>query len=251
MTIAQPDTNKPNLLEVNDVVKYFGGLAALDGISFKVRPGEIFGLIGPNGSGKTTLFDLITSRYPVDSGSIYFDGSSITGWETHKIARLGIGRTFQTLPSTGRLSVLENVMAAAFSRTADTRTARETALETLDFCGLLHRISSHAGALPYGERKRLEIARTMAIQPRLLLLDETVSGLNSVEMEAALALIGKIRDRGITIILVEHVMRVMMTLSDRIHAINLGRTIAEGTPKEMADHPAVIRAYLGEMDAPG
>ncbi|MCD6298651.1 MAG: ABC transporter ATP-binding protein [Deltaproteobacteria bacterium] len=235
-----------SLFEVKNLVKYFGGLAAVNDVSFKVEKGEIFGLIGPNGSGKTTMFNLISDYYKPTSGKIYFKGEDITGFKTHKICHLGIGRTFQVVKPLGRMSVLDNVIAAAFSRVSKKHQAHDLAMETLEFCELVHRKDVLAKSLPIGERKRLEITRAMATKPELLMLDETAAGLNPNELDAAIELIKRIRDKGVTIIIIEHIMKVIMTISDRIHAINFGQTIAEGTPQEMANSPAVIEAYLGE-----
>jgi len=234
------------LFEVKNLVKHFGGLAAVDNVSFQVEKGEIFGLIGPNGSGKTTIFNCISNYFPVTSGNISFMGQDITGMKTNKICKLGIGRTFQVVKPLGRLSVLDNVIAAAFSKVQTKHEARDVAMETLEFCGLLHREGVIAKSLPIGERKRLEITRAMATRPELLLLDETAAGLNPTELDGAIELIKKIRDKGVTIIIVEHIMKVIMTISDRIHAINFGQTIAEGIPKEVSNSRAVIEAYLGE-----
>lgn len=239
------------LFEIKNLSKHFGGLRAVDNVSFKVEKGEILGLIGPNGSGKTTIFNCISSYFPVTAGNIYFKGKEITGLKTNKICKTGIGRTFQVVKPLGRLSVLDNVIAAAFSRAGDKKEAREIALETIEFCGLMHRKDIVAKSLPIGERKRLEITRAMATGPELLLLDETAAGLTPTEVDLAIELIKKIRDNGVTIIIVEHIMKVMMTISDRIHAINFGSTIAEGTPEEVARNKAVIEAYLGEEYAKG
>jgi len=235
-----------SLFEVKNLVKHFGGLAAVDNVSFQVEKGEIFGLIGPNGSGKTTIFNCISSYFPVTSGNISFMGRDITGMKTNKICKIGIGRTFQVVKPLGRLSVLDNVIAAAFSKAQTKHEARDIAMETLDFCELLHRKDVIARSLPIGERKRLEITRAMATRPELLLLDETAAGLNPTELFGAIKLIQKIRDKGVTIIIVEHIMKVIMTISDRIHAINFGQTIAEGIPEEVSNNRAVIEAYLGE-----
>jgi len=232
--------------EVKNIVKHFGGLAAVDDVSFNVKEGEILGLIGPNGSGKTTIFNLISNYHKPTSGTIHFKGKDITRLKTHKICRLGIGRTFQVVKPLGRMTVLDNVIAAAFSRTNTKHEARDLAFETLGFCGLAHRKNIPAKSLPIGERKRLEITRAMATRPDLLLLDETAAGLNPSELDTAIDLIKKIRGKGIAIIIVEHIMKVIMTISDRIHAINFGQTIAEGTPLEVANKKEVIEAYLGE-----
>ena len=232
--------------EVRNLVKYFGGLAAVNNVSFDVKEGEIFGLIGPNGSGKTTIFNLISDYFAPTSGTIHFKDQDITGLKTYKICKLGIGRTFQVVKPLGRMTVLDNVIAAAFSKVHSKQEARSLALETLEFCELAHRKEVLAKSLPIGERKRLEITRAMATQPELLLLDETAAGLNPSELDAAIVLIKKIREKGVTIVIVEHIMKVIMTISDRIHAINFGQTIAEGTPEEVANNKAVIEAYLGE-----
>jgi len=232
--------------EVRNLVKYFGGLAAVNNVTFEVNQGEIFGLIGPNGSGKTTIFNLISNYFGPTSGTIHFKDQDITGFKTYKICKLGIGRTFQVVKPLGRMTVLDNVIAAAFSRVQSKHEARSLALETLEFCELAHRKEVLAKSLPIGERKRLEITRAMATQPELLLLDETAAGLNPLELDAAIALIKKIREKGVTIVIVEHIMKVIMTISDRIHAINFGQTIAEGTPEEVANNKAVVEAYLGE-----
>lgn len=232
--------------EIKELTKHFGGLAAVNSVSFQVRQGEIFGLIGPNGSGKTTIFNCISNFHSPTSGQIRFKDRNITGMKTHQICKAGIGRTFQVVKPLGRLTVLDNVMAGAFARVNKKHEAREMALETLEFCGLAQRKDVLAKSLSIGERKRLEITRAVATKPDLLLLDETAAGLNPSEVDQAIALIRKIRDKGITIIIVEHIMKVIMTISDRIHAINFGQTIAEGSPQEVANHPAVIEAYLGE-----
>ena len=238
-----------SLFEVKNLVKYFGGLAAVDDVSFTVNEGEIFGLIGPNGSGKTTIFNLISHFHPVTSGRIYLKGKDITNLKTYQINHLGIGRTFQIVKPLGRLTVLDNVIAAAFAKAGNRKDAEKIALETLQFCKLDHRKDVLAKSLPIGERKRLEITRAIATKPELLLLDETAAGLNPTEVDEAIELIKNINSRGITIIIVEHIMKVIMTISNRIHAINFGQTIAEGTPAEVANNKSVIEAYLGEQYA--
>jgi len=231
--------------QVDKLVKYFGGLAAVNGVSFEVDQGQIFGLIGPNGSGKTTTFNMISGFHRPTSGRVLFKGREIHLLPTHGICRLGIGRTFQVVKPLGRMTVLDNVIAAAYSRVNTFREAREVALKTIDFCGLAPVRDVLAKALPIAGRKRLEIGRAMATRPEILLLDETAAGLNPTELVEAIELIKKIRENGTTIIIIEHIMHVIMTISDRIHAINFGQTIAEGTPKEVAANQAVIQAYLG------
>jgi branched-chain amino acid transport system ATP-binding protein len=240
-----------SFFEVRNLAKHFGGLVAVNNVSFEVEKGEIFGLIGPNGSGKTTVFNLISNYHRPTEGKILFKDEDITGLKTNKICKAGIGRTFQVVKPLGRMTVLDNVVAAAFSKVESKKKARKLAMGTLQFCELDHRKDVLAKSLPIGERKRLEITRAMATQPELLLLDETAAGLNPSELEGAIKLIQKIREKGVTIIIVEHIMKVIMTISDRIHAINFGQTIAEGTPKEVANNPAVIEAYLGEEYAQG
>ena len=239
------------LLELKNLTKTFGGLRAVDGVSLSVEKGEIFGLIGPNGSGKTTIFNCISNYYPITSGDVLFNGHSIKGLKTHKICKLGIGRTFQVVKPLSRMTVLENVTAAAFSRVNSIHDAKEVALEILEFSHLIDQREKLARSLPIGGRKRLEIARALATKPELLLLDETAAGLTPSELDEAILLINKIREEGITVLIVEHIMKVIMTISDRIHAINFGRSIAEGTPHEVANNPDVIKAYLGDAYAQG
>lgn len=234
------------LLEVKNLTKAFGGLRAVNNVTFSVEKGEILGLIGPNGSGKTTTFNCINQFYSITSGDILFKGSSIKNLKTHQICQRGIGRTFQVVKPLARMTVLENVTASSFCRVNTIKEAQKEAIRILEFCNLTKEKDKLAKSLPIGGRKRLEIARALATKPELILLDETAAGLNPSELDEAIELIKKIQDSGITILIVEHIMKVIMTISDRIHAINFGQTIAEGTPQEVANNPAVIEAYLGE-----
>lgn len=237
------------MLEVRNLTKFFGGLGAVRNLSLKVEKGEIFGLIGPNGSGKTTVFNLINGFYHPTSGEVLFKGEPITGLRPNVICKKGVARTFQVVKPLSRMTVLENVTASAFCRVNSLNEAKEEALKTLEFCTLIHRKDYLAKSLTIGDRKRLEIARALATRPEIILLDETAAGLNSTELDQAIVLIKKIREQGITILIVEHIMKVIMSISDRIHAINYGQTITEGTPQEVANNPSVIEAYLGEAYA--
>ena len=232
--------------KVQGIVKFFGGLAAVNGVSFEVKEGEICGLIGPNGSGKTTIFNLINGYFPLTKGEIQFQDKKISGLKTHQICQRGIGRTFQVVKPLKRMTVLDNVIASAFLRHHPRSDAIKLAEETIEFCGLTHYKDKIAKSLPIASRKRLEITRALATQPKLILLDETAAGLNPHELEEAIALIKKIRDSGITIIIVEHIMKVIMTISDHIVAINHGMVIAKGSPTEVVSNPEVIKAYFGE-----
>ena len=231
---------------VREISKNFGGLMAVNGVSFQVEKGEIFGLIGPNGSGKTTIFNLINHYLPLTSGDILFKGKSIVGMKTYQICHMGIGRTFQIVTPPKRMTVLESVMASTLCRVNTLEEAEKLALETLEFCNLLPEKDDYAKRLTIAGRKRLEITRAMATKPELLLLDETAAGLNPKELDEAMELIRRIRDHGVTIIIVEHIMKLIMSISDRIHAINYGRTITEGTPEQVANNKEVLEAYLGE-----
>jgi len=232
--------------ETRNIVKFFGGLAAVNGVSFKVQKGQIYGLIGPNGSGKTTIFNLINGYFPLTNGEILFNGEDISGLKTHVICHKGIGRTFQVVKPLKRMTVLDNVIASAFLRSSNKAEAVKLAETSLEFCGMTDQKDKLAKSLPIASRKRLEIARSLATKPKLLLLDETAAGLNPSELEQAIQLIKKIRDSGVTVIIVEHIMKIIMTISDTILCINHGMPIAEGTPAEVASNHEVIAAYLGE-----
>ena len=228
------------------LTKAFGGLVAVSDLSFQVEQGEIFGLIGPNGSGKTTVFNLINGYYPITSGSILFGDAKLNGLPTWKICKLGIGRTFQIVKPLRRMTVLENVMASAFNVTSHMAEARDRAMEVLEFCELDKKRDYPAKGLTIGDRKRLEISRALATRPKLLLLDETMAGLTPQEQAQGTELIRKIRNSGVTIIIVEHIMHVIMNICDRILCINYGQEIAKGSPEEVANNKAVIEAYLGK-----
>jgi len=236
------------LLKGESITKKFGGLLVLKDVNFEVYRGEILGLIGPNGAGKTTLFNIISGLFPPTSGKIIFEGRDITGLKQHQICKLGIARTFQLIRPFNNMSVLENVMSGAlFGRdgTVSMEKARERALFVLDFVGLKKR-DAPAKSLTLHEKKMLEIARALATNPKVLLIDEVMAGLNATEVEDTMKLIRKIRDElGVTVIWIEHVMRAVMSLAERIIVLAYGVVIAEGKPEEVANDQAVIEAYLG------
>jgi branched-chain amino acid transport system ATP-binding protein len=236
------------LLKGESITKKFGGLLVLKDVNFEVYRGEILGLIGPNGAGKTTLFNIISGLFPPTSGKIIFEGRDITGLKQHHICKLGIARTFQLIRPFNNMSVLENVMSGAlFGRdgTVSMEKARERALFVLDFVGLKKR-DVPAKSLTLHEKKMLEIARALATNPKVLLIDEVMAGLNATEIEDTMKLIRKIRDElGVTVIWIEHVMRAVMSLAERIIVLAYGVVIAEGKPEEVANDQAVIEAYLG------
>ena len=234
------------LLEVNGLTKAFAGLVAVKGIDFTVQKGEIVGLIGPNGAGKTTIFHLLTGYYKPTAGTIRFNGKDMTHVTPPDACRLGLSRTFQIVKPLVQLTVLENVMVGAFAKIRNAKQARELSLEILEFTGQIAYKDMLAGNLTLGMRKRMEVSRALATQPELLLLDETMAGLNSKEIADAVKLIMKIRERGITLVVIEHVMKAIMSISDRIVVINYGEKIMEGCPDAVCNDQQVIKAYLGE-----
>jgi branched-chain amino acid transport system ATP-binding protein len=238
-----------SLLEIREVSKRFGGLAALTGVSYSVNKGEILGLIGPNGAGKTTLFNVVNGFYPPSKGEVLFKGERISHLQPYQICKFGIGRTFQVVRPLQRMTVLDNVIASAFLRAKNKEEAKEMALEALRFTGLYEDKDLISKGLPLGKRKKLEITRALATKPEMLLLDESFAGLNPSEQNELIDIIRQIRANGITIMIIEHHMKVIMALSDRIVVLNYGQKIAEGTPKEIGSNPLVIEAYLGEAES--
>lgn len=234
------------LIELQGITKRFGGLLANDNISFTVSDGEIVGIIGPNGSGKSTLFNCITGFYRPNAGRILYQGRDITGLSADRICKLGIARTFQIVQVISDMTALENVMTGAFLHSARKRAARAKAEEVLAFTGLWEKRDVPATSLTIPDKKRLEVSMALATQPKLLMLDEAMAGLTPVELKEMITLVRKVRENGITLVIVEHVMEAVMELSDRVIGINSGRKIVEDVPEKIVVNPEVIRAYLGE-----
>ncbi|BDV43254.1 ABC transporter ATP-binding protein [Geotalea uraniireducens] len=249
------------MLEVRGITQQFGGVTALSDVSFAVRQGEVTGIIGPNGAGKTTLFNVVTGLYTPTAGTVLLDGRNVTRLPPEKLARRGMVRTFQNIELFAKMTVLENVMVGLHTKStsgllscslrmpwqrAEERRLRQGALQWLEFAGIAELANTEAGGLPFGKGRLLEIARAMALEPRLILMDEPAAGLNSRETMELARLIKRIQETGITVALVEHDMELVMDICDAIVVLNLGSKLAEGSPREIQENPEVIAAYLGE-----
>ena len=249
------------MLRVEGITQIFGGLTALEDVTFTVGKGNITGVIGPNGAGKTTLFNIVTGLYTQTSGKVFLEGTEISGYSPERLAPLGLVRTFQNIEMFSQMTVLENVLVGLHTRSrsgmiacalklpwhlSEERRMREEARNWLEFCGIANLAEMEAGALPFGKCRLVEIARAMAVNPRVLLMDEPAAGLNSRETADLEELIRKIRKSGVTVVLVEHDMELVMDICDDIVVLNLGRKLVEGTPREIQENPDVIKAYLGE-----
>lgn len=238
------------LLDIESVSKKFGGVIANDSISLQVWEGEIVGIIGPNGAGKSTFFDVIAGYLKADSGCIRFNNRNITGLRPDQISRLGIARTFQKMRPFGKMTVVENVMVAALPRTNyDLNKSREVSLRNLQFVGLDHKADALGEELSTGQRKRLELARALATNPQLMLLDEVTGGVDHKSIPGLLELVRSVRDKGVTLVVIEHNMKVILALCDRLVALHLGQKICEGVPQEVVQNRYLIECYLGERYA--
>jgi branched-chain amino acid transport system ATP-binding protein len=240
-----------SILELDHVSKSFGGIRAVSDVSFSLRDGEIVALIGPNGAGKTTLVNVVTGVHPASAGRVRFRGTDVTTQRPFQAARRGLARTFQIVQPFPRMTVLENVAAGALfgGAHANVRDAMAAAREQLDFTGLTISADRAASALTLAGRKRLELAKSLAMKPKILMLDEVNAGLNASEIDGALALIRRIAERGVTILIIEHLMKVVLSIAQRVLVLHHGQLIAEGTPREIVDDPRVIEAYLGQKFA--
>jgi branched-chain amino acid transport system ATP-binding protein len=250
-TAPEPPPPGTALLQLHGVTRRFGGVAALSAVSFHVNQGEILGIIGPNGAGKTTLLNCISGVYRLDAGRIEFDGAAISGLPPHRVARLGIGRTFQVVKPFASMTVRENAAVGALFGASNLPPARafRAADEVLELVGLTGKASLPVPSLTIPDRKRLEVARALATRPRLLLLDEVMAGLNAVEVDEALEMVRNVHRSGVTIVLIEHVMRVVVGVCERVVVLHFGELLAEGTPAEVLKDSRVIEAYLGEKYA--
>jgi len=236
------------LLKIESVSKKFGGLSAVDNVSLEVEQGTVIGLIGPNGAGKTTLFNCINGTLPITSGKVIFDGNDVTHKKSHEIAKLGIARSYQIVQPFGNMTTLQNAMVGGFCKTKVYREAEEIALKSLELVRLDHKKDVVAKHLNLGERKKLEIAKALSTQPKLLLLDEVMAGLTPTEVQEMVRIINSINASGVTLIIIEHIMEAIMSLSKRIVVLNFGRKIMEGTPEEVSTSQQVIEAYFGVED---
>ncbi len=234
------------LLEVKGLTINFGGLIAVNNLDMEVNRGEAVGLIGPNGAGKTTAFNLISGVYSPTQGKVIFDGEDITGLPPHLACKKGIGRTFQVVKPFGNMSVLQNIMVGAFINTSNQKECRQIALEVAEMVGLASKKDALAKNLTLANRKRLEVAKALATKPKILLLDEVLAGLNPTEIDEAVVLIKKINERGISVLMIEHVLQATMAICSRIVVLDYGKKIAEGTPQEVTSNSEVIKAYLGD-----
>lgn len=235
-----------SILEVKELTINFGGLIAVNNLDMKVDAGQAVGLIGPNGAGKTSAFNLISGVYKPTHGQVIFNGEDITGLPPYVVNRKGIGRTFQIVKPFGSMTVLENVMVGGFAHTSNRNKSKEIAMQVIERVGLQRKVNSLAKSLTLADRKRLEVAKALATDPKLLLLDEVLAGLNPTEVEEAVSMIKDINKSGISILMIEHVLQATMAICSHIVVLDYGKKIAEGTPQEVTNNPEVIKAYLGD-----